>query len=133
MKQEDYYLMRFEGCGKYLFNTVILSGPNKEELKELKRLMKIIIKTARHLYCQKFLMKYLNLYYEPSILNENEEKKEKNINNIKIKKTRRKNSIYRDDSYFLGFDVEIINEKWSMKKFNNLIKKIKEYINIKIK
>ena len=111
MKQEDYYLMRFEGCGKYLFNTVILSGPNKEELKELKILMKIIIKTARHLYCQKFLMKYLNLYYEPSILNENEEKKEKNINNIKIKKTRRKSSIYRDDSYFLGFDVEIINEK----------------------
>ena len=46
MRSEEYNLMRFEGCGKVLFNTVVISGPIKEELKELKRLMKIITKTA---------------------------------------------------------------------------------------
>jgi Icc-related predicted phosphoesterase len=49
---KEYYLMRFEGCGKFLYNTVVLTGPNREELKELKILMKTIIKTARFLYCQ---------------------------------------------------------------------------------
>ena len=108
MKQDDYYLMRFEGCGKILFNTVILSGPNKDELKELKKLMKVIVKTARYLYCQKFLLKYFNMLYEPSLLNENEEQKEKNR---KRRLNRRKSSIYREDNYLFGFDTEIINEK----------------------
>ena len=107
MKQEDYNLMRFEGCGKILFNTVILTGPNKEELKELKRLMKIIVKTTRYLYCQKFLLKYFNMLYEPSTLSENGERKEKNNK----RRNRRKSSIYREDNYMFGFDTEIINEK----------------------
>ena len=107
MKQEQYNLMKFEGCGKILFNTVILSGHNKEELKELKRLMKIITKTARHLYCQKFLLKYFNMLYEPSILIEQEKKKEK-INKNSI---RRKSSIFREDNYLFGFDTEIVNLK----------------------
>ena len=33
MRAEESNLMRFVGCGKILFNTIILSGPNKEELK----------------------------------------------------------------------------------------------------
>ena len=108
MKQEDYYLMRFEGCGKILFNTVILSGPNKDELKELKRLMKIIVKTARYLFCQKFLLKYFNMVYEPFLLNNKNEIKE---SSKKSRKNRRKSSIYREDNYLFGFDTEIINEK----------------------
>ena len=106
LKKGDYHLMRFEGCGKILFNTVILSGPNKDELKELKRLMKIIAKTARFLYCQKFLLKYFNMLYEPSITNSQENKNE--INKIK---NRRKNSMYRENYYFYGFDTDIIDDK----------------------
>ena len=102
----DYRLMRFEGCGKKLFNTIILCGPNKEELKELKRLMKIITRTARYLYCQKFLLKYFNMIYEPSlgkiIDDENEIKKAKN---------KRKSSIYKENYYSFGFDTDIIDDK----------------------
>ena len=102
----DYHLMRFEGCGEKLFNTIILCGPNKEELKELKRLMKIITRTARYLYCQKFLLKYFNMVYEPSlgnILNEQ--------NEIKKAKNKRKGSIYKENDYSFGFDTDIIDEK----------------------
>ena len=63
MRAEEYNLMRFEGCGKILFNTIILSGTNKEDLKELKKLTKIITKTARFLFCQKFIIKYFNMLY----------------------------------------------------------------------
>ena len=106
MRSEEYHLMRFEECGKILFNTIVLTGPNKEELKELKRLMKIILKTARYFYCQKFILKYFNMYYEPSLpgisLPENESRKNK--------KTRRK-SIYKTRNYISGFDTEILDDK----------------------
>ena len=101
MMSKEYNLMRFEGCGKILFNTIILSGPNEGELKELKRLMKIITKTARYLYCQKFLLKYFNMYYEPALF-EDKSKEEK--------KTRKK-SIKKSDNYISGFDTEILDDK----------------------
>ena len=102
LKQEEYYLMKFEGCGKILFNTIILSGPNKDELKELKKLMKIIAKTARYLYCQKFILKYFNMLYEPPI---SDEEKNKNTS------TKKKNSIFKKNKYSIGFDTDIIEEK----------------------
>ncbi len=85
MRSNEYNLMRFEGCGKVLFNTVILSGPNKEELKEIKRLMKIITKTARFLFCQKYILRFFNMYYEPKLNNNinNNNKKEISKNNNK--------------------------------------------------
>ena len=102
LKQDEYHLMKFEGCGKILFNTIILSGPNKDELKELKKLMKIIARTARFLYCQKFLLKYFNMLYEPPIIDEEKNKK------ISVKK---KNSIFKKINYSIGFDTDIIDEK----------------------
>ena len=102
LKQGEYHLMKFEGCGEILFNTIILSGPNKDELKELKKLMKIIARTARFLYCQKFLLKYFNMLYEPPITGE-----EKNKN----KPLKKKNSIFKKINYSLGFDTDIIDEK----------------------
>ena len=107
MKQDEYNLMRFEGCGQILFNTILLSGPHLDELKEIKRLMKVITKTARYLYCQKYLLKYFNMLYEPSVFNKLEGHNEK----IKKKNIRRKSSIFREDNYLMGFDTEIINEK----------------------
>jgi hypothetical protein len=97
----DYHLMRFEGCGEKLFNTIILCGPNKEELKELKRLMKIITRTARYLYCQKFLLKYFNMIYEPSLGKILDEQ-----NEIKKAKNKRKGSIYKENDYSFGFDTK---------------------------
>ena len=102
LKQDEYHLMKFEGCGKILFNTIILSGPNKDELKVLKKLMKIIARTARFLYCQKFLLKYFNMLYEPPITDE-----EKNKNKL----LKKKNSIFRKINYSIGFDTDIIDEK----------------------
>ena len=104
MKEEEYHLMRFEGCDDILFKTIILSGPNKDELKELKRLMKVILRTARYLYCQKFLLKYFNMLYEPSLSDENDEKKKRKV-------VRTKSSIFRERNYLYGFDTEIIDEK----------------------
>ena len=86
MRAEEYNLMRFEGCGKVLFNTIILSGPDLDELKELKKLMKIIVKTARFLYCQKFILKYFNMYYDPSIFGNPWEESESISNKNKISK-----------------------------------------------
>ena len=103
---KEYCLMKFEGCGKILFNTVVLTGPNKEELKELKRLMKIIIRTARFLYCQKFLLKYFNMYYEPpSSDNDDQNKKSPNLRS-KI----RKQSTFKSVDFVYGFDTEILDE-----------------------
>ena len=107
MKSEDYHLMKFEGCKKILFNTIILSGANESELKELKRLIKVITRTARYLYCQKFLLKYFNMYYEPSLSNNKDDKNEKN----RINNTKRKSSIYREQNYVFGFDTELIDER----------------------
>ena len=103
----DYHLIRFEGCGEKLFNTIILFGPNKEELKELKRLMKIITRTARYLYCQKFLLKYFNMIHEPSFYKVIDEGQ----NEIKKIKNKRKNSIHKEDYYSFGFDTDIIDDK----------------------
>ena len=104
MRSEEYNLMRFEGCGKVLFNTIILSGPNIEELKELKRLMKIITKNARYLYCQKFILKYFNMYYEPSIFGNSSSDK-------KTDQKKRKKTIHKAENYISGFDTEILNDK----------------------
>ena len=106
MKSEEYNLMRFEECGKILFNTIILTGPNLDELKELKRLMKKILKTARYFYCQKFILKYFNMYYEPSlsgICNSEDD--------LPVNRKARSKSIYKSINYITGFDTEILDEK----------------------
>ena len=52
----EYNLMIFEGCDQILFSTIILSGPNKSELKLIKNLMRTILSSARDLYLQKYLI-----------------------------------------------------------------------------
>ena len=101
----EYNLMRFEGCGKVLFNTIILSGPNYKELRELKKLMHIIAKNARFLFCQKFLLKYFNMLYEPFLSCQEEDSNKKNIKRI------RKKSTFKSLNYLYGFDTEILDEK----------------------
>ena len=122
MRAEEYNLMRFEGCGKILFNTIILSGPDLDELKELKKLMKIIVKTARFLYCQKFILKYFNMYYDPSIFGNPWEESESisNKNKISKKKTVKK----EEEKYICGFDTDIIDDslnevEWVFMKMHN--------------
>ena len=62
IKTNEYNLMIFEGCGSLLYNTILLSGRDKEELKEIKRLMKTsILKSIRDLHLQKYLLKYFNV------------------------------------------------------------------------
>ena len=103
---KEYYLMRFEGCGKFLYNTVVLTGPNREELKELKILMKTIIKTARFLYCQKFILKYFNMYYDPSDLETDKQREW----SPKLKNKLRKKSTFKGNDFIYGFDTEILDE-----------------------
>ena len=60
----DYNLMQFKGCGKKLFYTLILSGNNKDELKEVKQLLKnTLLKTIRDFYLQKKMFNNFNFYY----------------------------------------------------------------------
>ncbi len=61
----DYNLMIFEGCNPLLGCTLILSGPNKSELKKIKSLMRIILSTSRDIYLQKHLL-YFMFYKIPS-------------------------------------------------------------------
>lgn len=118
IKTNEYNLMIFEGCGKLLYNTIILSGRDKEELKEIKRLLKSsILKTLRDLYLQKYLLKYFNVdifsatdtnIYDDIIPKENEEiistDNKKNNDEEEIKEVK----IINDFSY--GFDTQILND-----------------------
>jgi hypothetical protein len=61
----DYNLMIFEGCNPLLGCTLILSGPDKAELKKIKSLMRIILLTARDIYLQKHLL-YFMFYKIPN-------------------------------------------------------------------
>ena len=63
--------------------------------------MKIITKTARYLYCQKFLLKYFNMYYEPSLFEDTS----------KTDKKTKKKSINKSDNYIYGFDTEVLDDK----------------------
>lgn len=56
LKSNEYNLMIFEGCDNLLFGTIILYGPNKEELKKLKKTLRAILLTARDLLLQQHLL-----------------------------------------------------------------------------
>ena len=60
IKSKEYNLMVFEGCDNLLFQTIILSGPNENELKALKTLLKFsILLTVRDFYLQKSVLYFL--------------------------------------------------------------------------
>jgi hypothetical protein len=56
LKANEFNLMVFEGCDYVLYNTIILSGPDENELKILKKLMRTILLTVRDLYLQKIFL-----------------------------------------------------------------------------
>jgi len=56
LKANEFNLMIFEGCDYLLHNTIILSGPDEEELKRLKNIMKKIILVIRDIFLQKSLI-----------------------------------------------------------------------------
>lgn len=56
LKSNEYNLMIFEGCDNLLFCTIILYGPDKAELKKLKKTLRKILLTARDLFLQQHLM-----------------------------------------------------------------------------
>ena len=58
LKSNDYNLMIFEGCDNLLFCTIILYGPDKTELKKLKKTLRGILITARDLFLQQSLLYY---------------------------------------------------------------------------
>ena len=60
IKSKEYNLMIFEGCDNLLFQTIILSGPDVNELKALKTLLKFsILLTVRDFYLQKSVLYFL--------------------------------------------------------------------------
>ena len=60
IKANEYNLMIFEGCDNLLFQTIVISGPNENELKKLKELLKYsILLTVRDFYLQKNLLYFL--------------------------------------------------------------------------
>ncbi len=56
LKSNEYNLMIFEGCDNLLFCTIILYGPDKTELKKLKKTLRTILLTARDLFLQQNLL-----------------------------------------------------------------------------
>jgi len=56
LKSNEYNLMIFEGCDNLLFCTIILYGPDKSELKKLKKSLRTILLTARDLFLQQHLL-----------------------------------------------------------------------------
>ena len=62
LRVNEYNLMIFEGCGNVLYKTILLSGNNKEELKEIKQLLKSsLLLTVRDLFLQKNMLKCFNV------------------------------------------------------------------------
>ena len=60
----DLYI--FDGCDRLLFSTIILSGPDINLLKKLKRLLKqILIPSIRDLFLQKYIQYALNMEINP--------------------------------------------------------------------
>ena len=149
ISKNEYNLMIFEGCGKILYNSILLSGPDIEELKKIKILLKnSILPTIRDLYLQTFIIKFFNIdilnIAESDEFNINnnfnyiiEQNFYINLNSDDLNKNSEKNIIERDyfNDFKYGFDLEIINFlnqnknlKTNVLLFNSLNE---EYVNTK--
>ena len=64
-KNEQKYLVVFEGSNPLLFNTILISGEDKMFLRKIKNILRnILLPTARDLYLQKYLLYTFNLKIE---------------------------------------------------------------------
>ncbi len=60
IKNKDYYLMTFEDNDNILFQSIVLTGPNKDDLNRIKSILKQkILVTIRDFYLQKTVLYYL--------------------------------------------------------------------------
>ena len=84
LSNNEFNLIQFSGCGGKLFYTLLLSGENKEELKEIKKLLKDhLLRTIRDFYIQMKMFKDFNYYYPIKQNNNNIIYKDKNFLNFK--------------------------------------------------
>ena len=117
---KNFKLMSFEGCDSVLFQTLLLSGPDKNDLKEIKYLLKNeIFSTAREYFLQKKML-YCLFCNIPPFPKEKEKNSCKNINSNKDEmelSIQYQNSIARR----ISNDVSIKNKE-SLLKQNNLEK-----------
>ena len=64
-KNEQKYLVVFEGSNPLLFNTILITGDDKMLLRKIKNILRnILLPTARDLYLQKYLLYTFNLKIE---------------------------------------------------------------------
>jgi hypothetical protein len=146
IKSNDINLMIFEGCDQLLSATIILSGPDEQQLKSLKKLMRTILLTARDLYLQKYLVyfsfsdyKTFNVFVDNTNLNlHSTQSRDSGASIISMSHSngfyKQHNpvassalSIYNkctmENFYFIsdfrnGFDISILNESYKKNIFN---------------
>ena len=78
----NHKLMIFDGCDSILFQTLLLSGTNKEGLSEIKKLLKTeIFSTCREYFLQKSLLYFLFCNIPPFIKDKDKDKDKQIIKN----------------------------------------------------
>ena len=99
----NHKLMIFEGCNSLLFQTLLLSGTNKEGLSEIKKLLKTeIFSTCREYFLQKTLLYFLFCNIPPFIKDKDKEKdKDKDKDKQIIKNTNTNKDIITNDTLSL--------------------------------
>ena len=127
---KNFKLMSFEGCDETLFQTLLLSGPEKSDLKEIKNLLKNeIFSTAREFFLQKQVLFYLFCNIPPFLKEkekEEEEKEKTSCKNLNINKEEMELNIQYQNSIArrISNDVSIKNKE-SLLKLNSLEKVLK--------
>ena len=83
----NHKLMIFDGCESILFQTLLLSGTNKEGLSEIKKLLKTeIFSTCREYFLQKSLLYFLFCNIPPFIKDKDKDKDKQIIKNTNTNK-----------------------------------------------
>ena len=118
---KNFKLMSFEGCDPILYQTLLLSGPEKNDLKEIKNLLKNeIFSTAREYFLQKKILYLLFCNIPPFI----EEKEKTSCKNLNINKEEMELGIQIQNSISrrISNDVSIKCKENLLKSNNNLEK-----------
>ena len=120
---KNFKLMSFEGCEPVLYQTLLLSGPEKNDLKEIKYLLKNeIFSTAREYFLQSKVLYFLFCNIPPFLKEiEKEKKKEKTSSkNLNITKEEMELSIKYHNSIArrISNDISIKNKESLLKESN---------------
>jgi len=132
LKNNEYNLMMFKGCNPNLGCTLILSGPDQAELKTLKKILNIILLTARDIYLQKHILYFSNYTLPYNIeLYQDYDEESKTRKNSDYGCIMKKKSIHHLSKFELenipyindfdnGFDTSILNEEHRKMQFVKL-------------